>query len=98
ALNLLNSSGARLLVIVSDLYYTGYEGERTRYWMKRCRESGVAVIVVPFDYDAHAQSVVDSVKTRGIEVIMNSVTSKDVVSAAKAIGEAAVKQLEAVSS
>lgn len=98
SLNLLNSTGARLLVIVSDLYYTGHEGERTRYWMKRCREAGVAVIVVPFEYDDHASSVVKAVRTKGIEVIPNSVTSKDVVSAAKAIGEAAVKQLEVVSS
>lgn len=97
-LNLLNSSGARLLVIVSDLYYTGHEGERTKYWMKRCREAGIAVIVIPFDYDAYAQGVVDSVRTKGIEVIPNSVASRDIVSAAKAIGAAAVKQLESISS
>jgi hypothetical protein len=96
ALNLLNSRGARLLVIVSDLYYTGWEGERTRYWMKRCRDAGVAVVVVPFEYEDHARGVVKAIKGGGVTVVPASLT-EDVVGAAKAIGEAAVKQLEQVS-
>lgn len=85
-----------MLVIVSDLYYTGWEGKRTMYWMKRCRDAGVAVIVVPFDYEEHAKTVVKSVKGKGIEVISQRLT-RDMVGAAKAIGEAAVRQLESVS-
>lgn len=96
ALHLTSTTGARLLVIVSDLYYGGNEGEKTRYWMKRCREAGVAVIVVPFEYADHAKGVVKSVKTNGIEVLSVDQT-KDVVGAAKAIGAAAVRQLENVS-
>lgn len=96
AMDLLNSSGARLLVIVSDLYYSGYEGDRTKYWMKRCRDAGVAVIVVPFDYYTHAQSVVKTIKCKGIEVLPHKVT-RSVLGSATAIGQAAVRQLEAAS-
>lgn len=96
-LNLLNSTGARLLVIVSDLYYTGHEGERTAYWMRRCREAGVAVIIVPFDYEANARDAVKRSKANGVEMIPHKLT-KDIVGAAKAIGMAAVRQLETVSS
>ena len=94
-LNLLTSTGARLLVVVSDLYYTGYEGERTTYWMQRCRNAGIAVVVVPFEYDAHASTVVAPI--RGVEVVPNSLTSRDIVGAAQAIGDAAVRQLQVVS-
>ena len=96
SLDLLNSTGARLLVIVSDLYYTGHEGERTKYWMGRCRQAGIAVIVVPFECETHAKTVVKDVKGGGIEVVSRSATY-DVIGAAKAIGEAAVRQLEKVS-
>lgn len=96
ALNLLNSTGARLLVIVSDLYYTGHEGERTQYWMRRCREAGVAVVVVPFEYEDNAIEVVKKVVGGGIEVVPTRVT-RDMVGAAKSIGAAAVRQLERVS-
>lgn len=96
ALDLLNSRGARLLVVVSDLYYTGWEGERTTYWMKRCLDAGVAVVVVPFEYEDHARGVVKKIKGRGVTVVPASLT-EDVVGAAKAIGEAAVRQLEQVS-
>lgn len=95
-LNLLNSTGARLLVIVSDLYYTGGEMTATKKWMKRCREAGVAVVIVPFDYEDNAREVVKSVKAGGIEMIPDKLT-RDVVGAAKAIGSAAVRQLESIS-
>lgn len=95
ALNLLNSTGARLLVIVSDMYYTGWEGERTVYWMNRCRTAGVAVVVVPFEYEEHARTVVKKVKRGGVEIVSEKLTS-DTVGAAKAIGNAAVRQLEIV--
>lgn len=95
-LNLLNSTGARLLVIVSDLYYTGGESEKVLYWMRRCREAGVAVIIVPFDYEDNAKDVVKKSKARGIEMIPHRLTT-DVVGAATAIGAAAVRQLENIS-
>lgn len=94
AMGLLDDSGARLLVVVSDLYYTGWEGERTVYWMKRCREAGVAVIVVPFGYDDTAKATVKGIP--GVEVVGSHLTG-DIVGAAKVIGAAAVRQLEVVS-
>lgn len=94
ALNLTAGSGARLLVIVSDLYYTGHEGRRTTYWMQRCRDAGVAVIVVPFEYEDHAREVVRKIK--GVEVVPCKAT-RDVVGAAKSIGASAIKQLEVAS-
>lgn len=93
AMHLLDDNGARLLVVVSDLYYTGWEGERTVYWMKRCREAGVAVIVIPFGYDDTAKATVK--KISGVEVVSSSLTG-DMVGAANAIGAAAVRQLEVV--
>ena len=97
SLNLLNSSGARLLVVVSDLYYTGWEGERTVYWMNRCREAGVAVVVVPFEYEAYAEARIKECKAGGVEMIPASVTRSSVVATAQAIGAAAVRRLQAVS-
>ena len=96
-LNLLNGSGARLLVIVSDLHYTGFEMSQTQMWMARCRKAGIAVLVIPFGYDATAKVVLDKVGN-GVELITNARTSKGVVEAAKAIGEAAIKNLAIASS
>lgn len=95
-LDLLNTSGARLLVIVSDLYYGGHDGEKTKYWIKRCRAAGVAVIIIPFEYEDQARSVVRSTGAKGVEVVSDKQT-KDLVGAAKVIGAAAVRQLENVS-
>lgn len=96
ALGLLGGSGARLLVIVSDLYYTAGEVERSIYWMERCRKAGVAVVVIPFEYEADAIERVQKVKGGGVEVIPNRLT-RDLVGAAQAIGAAAARQLEVVS-
>ena len=95
-LNLLNSTGARLLVIVSDLYYQPHEVEAVHKWTRRCREAGVAVVIVPFDYEDNAKDVVKRGKAKGIEMIPNKMTG-DIVGAAKAIGAAAVRQLESIS-
>lgn len=96
-LDLLNSSGARLLVIVSDLHYTSGEVAACKKWMKRCRKEGIAVVVIPFDYEHSAKEVIKQAKVNGVELVPNK-TTMDLVGAAKAIGMAAVRQLEAVSS
>jgi hypothetical protein len=44
SLNLLNGTGARLLVIVSDGAYTAKQSEATKKWLKRCQQAGVAVL------------------------------------------------------
>lgn len=49
ALNLLNGSGARLLVVTSDGAYTSDQTDKARKWVKRCREAGVAILWLPFD-------------------------------------------------
>lgn len=94
-INLLDSSGARLLVIVSDIYYTGWERERTRYWIDRCITAGVGVVVVPFEGESYARSSLG--KDTKCEVIPEAKT-RTLVGAANAIGAAAVKQLQAVQS
>lgn len=95
-LNLLNSSGARLLVIVSDFHYTGHEMERTQHWIKRCHDSGVGVIVIPFGYDATAKGVIDGLG-RKIELIDHTKTGTGITAAAHHIGEAAIRQLNGAS-
>ena len=44
ALDLLNGSGARLLVIVSDGQYTWEERPKAQMWLKRCAQAGVGVL------------------------------------------------------
>lgn len=46
SLNLLNGSGARLLVIVSDGEYTGDERKHAKEWLKRCEQAGIGVLWV----------------------------------------------------
>jgi hypothetical protein len=98
ALNLIDGQGARLLVICSDLHYTGYEGERTLYWMRRCVEAGVAVVVVPMHYEDTAKERLRQGKVRGVELIPAKVSSGNIVGVAQAIGAAAIRQLQVVSS
>lgn len=44
SLNLLWGKGARLLVVVSDGYYTPEEVKAVKHWLKRCYEQNVAVL------------------------------------------------------
>jgi hypothetical protein len=48
ALNLLHGEGARLLFIVSDGCYSGRNIERSQYWVQRCADAGVGVVMLPF--------------------------------------------------
>jgi hypothetical protein len=47
SLNLLNGTGARLLVVVSDGHYTHEETEMAKRWLKACTRNGVAVLWLP---------------------------------------------------
>lgn len=48
-LNLLNSTGARLLVVVSDGQYGGAgQADHTVKWLKRCARAGVAVLWIGY--------------------------------------------------
>jgi len=57
ALGLLEGSGARLLVIASDGYYSHPETIRARHWLSRCAEAGVAVLWLPFDHGSSASRI-----------------------------------------
>ena len=56
-LNLLNGSGARLLVVTSDGAYTADQADKAKKWVKRCKEAGVAVLWLPFDSGYYARGV-----------------------------------------
>jgi hypothetical protein len=89
-LDLLQSSGARLLVVVSDLHYTENERVAARKWFTRCAQEGVAVIVMPFDASPYfAPEVVEGLPVKLLTKI------KDPAKAALEIGVAAADALTA---
>jgi hypothetical protein len=56
SLNLLNGTGARLLVVVSDGHYTPDESEMAKRWLNACTRNGVAVLWLPIgDNGAQAE-------------------------------------------
>lgn len=57
SLNLLNGTGARLLVVTSDGAYRPKEEAKSEYWVRRCVEAGVAVLWLPFDSGYYARGV-----------------------------------------
>lgn len=92
-MNLLNSRGARLLVVVSDLYHQAHEIEAARRWFDHCKRQGVAVLVV-------APSKEMQKRMEGIfGHLIHAVTldRHDVAGTARLIGAAAVKTLQAAS-
>ena len=52
-LNLLDSRGARLLVVVSDGHYAGTQPAKAKEWIKECDKKGVAVLWLTFDKNTH---------------------------------------------
>jgi hypothetical protein len=48
-LNLLDSRGAKLLVIVSDGHYAGTQPAKAKEWIRECDKRGVAVLWLTFD-------------------------------------------------
>jgi hypothetical protein len=87
-LNLLNGSGARLLVVCSDGAYTYEERERARHWMRRCEESGVGVLWLPFDDGHHAGEILKA--NRSAQIVRGTM---DPAAAAVQIGRAAADAL-----
>ena len=49
SMNLLHGSGARLLVIVSDGYYSQEERDEVKHWLASCKRNGVAVLWLGFE-------------------------------------------------
>jgi hypothetical protein len=91
AMGLLSGSGARLLVIVSDLYYTSGEREALRRYVKRCHEAGVAVVHYHPDDTDSIKGTLGKLAERS-EIISGT----DAVKVAEAMGQAAIRALEAI--
>jgi len=89
-LNLLEGRGARLLVVVSDGCYTPEEVEKAQHWMKRCQESGVGILWLPFDHAGYARRI-----THGTDAVIVENTF-DPAKAAVEIGNAAATALTKV--
>jgi hypothetical protein len=90
SLNLLNGTGARLLVVVSDGCYTPDETEKAKKWIQECEKHGVAVLWIPFAH-AYQLSYVREI-VRGTSVaLLQDVT--DPADAALQIGKAAADAL-----
>lgn len=87
-LNLLQGTGARLLVVVSDGCYTSEEIERAEYWVKRCQANGVGVLWLPFERSGYARAIV-----RGTDAVVLE-GRLDPAAAALEIGRAAAQALE----
>ena len=93
SLNLLHGTGARLLVVVSDGCYTGEEIEKAKRWIRRCHETGVAVLWLPMGpRDYYAEDII-----KGTDAVMLADVD-DPAKAALEIGRAAGQALEKVTS
>ena len=86
SLNLLNGTGARLLVIVSDGCYTDDERTKAKAWVRACEKAGVAVLWIPFEEGRYARSIAGP-----DTVILSDV--RDPAEAAVQIGSAAANAL-----
>lgn len=91
SLNLLNGTGARLLVVVSDACYTTEEARHARAWVESCGRAGVGVLWLPFDKGESARTM-----TNGTSAVLLLDTEQP-AEAASQIGGAAARALQAVS-
>ena len=93
SLNLLHSSGARLLVVVSDGCYTDTELEKAKEWVRACDKEGVAVLWLPFDkYERSGYA--DRITAGTSAVVLAKVN--DPADAAVTIGQAAADALSKI--
>ena len=90
SLNLLNGTGARLLVVVSDGCYTEQELERAKHWVNECEKSGVAIVWLPFTREYQLEYVRKIVKGTSVALLQDV---KDPADAALQIGKAAADAL-----
>ena len=92
-LNLLNGSGARLLVIVSDGHYREDQRQKAKEWVKICGDAGVGVLWLPFGDDYAPKRLVRANKDAQVSVI-----NADPATVATEIGKAASTALTKVGS
>ena len=90
SLNLLNGTGARLLVVVSDGCYTEPERENAKKWVNECEKNGVAILWLPFAHAYQLAYVRDIVKGTSVALLQDV---KDPADAALQIGKAAADAL-----
>lgn len=74
SLNLLNGSGARLLVVVSDGCYTSQEKQAARHWLERCKQAGTGVLWLANDDGRDARSITDGTGAKLLVNMVNPVT------------------------
>jgi hypothetical protein len=74
SLNLLNGSGARLLVVVSDGCYTMQEKQAARTWLERCKQSGTGVLWLANDDGREARRITDGTGAKLLVNMVNPVT------------------------
>jgi hypothetical protein len=87
SLDLIDGTGARLLVVVSDGCYTGPQTEKAMEWLQRCHRAGVGVLWLPFtSHIGYAERIVGKHGT----VLGGTL---DPTSAAASIGKAATDAL-----
>jgi hypothetical protein len=90
SLNLLNGTGARLLVVVSDGCYTPEETEKAKKWIQECEKNGVAVLWIPFAHSYQLGYVREIVKGTSVALLQDVTDPAD---AALQIGKAAADAL-----
>ena len=87
-LNLLNGSGARLLVVVSDGHYTHEEEAKAKKWLARCDREGVAVLWLGAGtYGVHGEAYCSAPSASYVQL------GEDVTQASDAIGKSAQEAL-----
>ena len=89
SLNLLNGSGARLLVVFSDGHYTSSETAKAKQWLSMCQASNVGVLWLGLD---RADNYGAKDITNGNNSVFLTVPS-DTSSVATTIGQAAARAL-----
>jgi hypothetical protein len=92
-MDLLGSAGARLLVVVSDLYHNHDEIEAATEWFKRCKRDGVAVVVVAPSEDQRRRCE----RILGANGTAITIDLTDAGATARQIGAAAVRELQRAS-
>jgi hypothetical protein len=91
SLTLLNGTGARLLVVVSDANYRQAEYEKARRWIQECSKAGVGVVFIPIHADYHARRL-----CQGTDAVVLS-DSIEPSKVSTEIGKAAGQALQKVS-
>jgi hypothetical protein len=90
-LNLLNGTGARLLVVVSDGQYgAAGQAEARDKWLQYCVRNGVGVVWLT----PRGERMPTELSIPGVEIVQ---IANDVLAATKAIGSACIRALERVS-